>query len=93
MSAATAQASGARLLRATVAYDGTDFSGFQIQVGQRTVQGELEQALARITQTETRVIVYCASVAACVSSVIVPMGKRGILTTDGKKERDKAWPE
>ncbi|MBN1579297.1 MAG: tRNA pseudouridine(38-40) synthase TruA [Anaerolineae bacterium] len=43
-------------LRATVAYDGTDFHGFQVQVGQRTVQGELERALATITQTETRVI-------------------------------------
>ncbi len=42
--------------RATVAYDGTDFCGFQIQVGQRTVQGELEAALARITQTPVRVV-------------------------------------
>jgi tRNA pseudouridine38-40 synthase len=43
-------------LRAKVAYDGTDFHGFQVQVGQRTVQGELETTLAEITQTETRVI-------------------------------------
>lgn len=45
-----------RLLRATVAYDGTDFRGFQVQVGQRTVQGALEEALATITQAQTRVI-------------------------------------
>jgi tRNA pseudouridine38-40 synthase len=43
-------------LCAKVAYDGIDFHGFQVQVGQRTVQGELERALARITQTETRVV-------------------------------------
>ena len=35
--------------RARVEYDGTDFAGFQVQPGARTVQGELEAALTRIS--------------------------------------------
>jgi len=41
---------------ARVEYDGTDFFGFQMQLSRRTVQGEIERALERITGTKTRVV-------------------------------------
>lgn len=40
----------------TVQYDGTDFAGFQIQVGRRTVQETLEVAISRVTGVATRVV-------------------------------------
>ena len=39
----------ARRFKATVEYDGTEFAGFQAQPDARTVQGELETALARLS--------------------------------------------
>jgi tRNA pseudouridine38-40 synthase len=38
-----------RRFKATVEYDGTEFAGFQAQPDARTVQGELEAALARLS--------------------------------------------
>ena len=44
-----------RRYRATVAYDGTDFAGWQVQPGQRTVQSEVERVLKDLCQQEVRV--------------------------------------
>ena len=41
--------------RAIVEYDGTDFSGYQLQARRRTVQGELEKAITSVTRCEARV--------------------------------------
>ena len=41
--------------RSRVAYHGANYKGWQIQPKEKTVQGELENALSRITQQEVRV--------------------------------------
>ncbi len=38
-----------RTWKLTLAYDGADFSGWQIQPGEHTIQGELQAALGRVT--------------------------------------------
>jgi tRNA pseudouridine38-40 synthase len=51
------QGRGAGLMRAIkliIAYDGTEFAGWQWQAGHRTVQGELEAALAKLTGESIR---------------------------------------
>jgi tRNA pseudouridine38-40 synthase len=45
----THRVGAARRFKATVEYDGTEFAGFQSQRNARTVQGELEAALARLS--------------------------------------------
>lgn len=41
---------------ALLAYDGTDYHGFQVQRGVPTIQGQLEAALAKFTQPRSRVV-------------------------------------
>lgn len=42
-------------VKATVAYDGTDYQGFQRQANGPTVQEELERALERISQAQVKI--------------------------------------
>ncbi|HEO70303.1 MAG TPA: tRNA pseudouridine(38-40) synthase TruA [Candidatus Hydrogenedentes bacterium] len=42
-------------LKVTVRYDGTDFAGWQIQPGLRTIQGVIEEALAQIASRPVRI--------------------------------------
>jgi tRNA pseudouridine38-40 synthase len=42
-------APGLQTWKVTLAYDGTDFHGWQVQPGKPTIQGELQSALGRIT--------------------------------------------
>lgn len=44
-----------RSILLTIAYEGGAYAGWQVQPGQRTIQAELEQALARITGESIRV--------------------------------------
>ena len=48
--------SGAHRVLAVVEYDGTEFLGFQIQHTGRTVQGEIEHALAELTGRHVRIV-------------------------------------
>ena len=48
-------AAGEANVMLTLAYDGTDFAGWQVQQGQRTVQGTLEAGLARMLGRAVRV--------------------------------------
>ena len=43
-------------IRLTIAYDGTAFHGFQLQPGQRSVEGELNRALSELTGEDIAVI-------------------------------------
>lgn len=45
-----------RNIRLTLQFDGTEFCGWQIQDGQRTVQGDLTAALRRMTGTDVSVV-------------------------------------
>ncbi len=45
-----------RTIKLTLAYDGSRYGGWQVQLDRGTVQGELEAALQRITQEPIRVV-------------------------------------
>ncbi len=39
-----------------VQYEGTEYAGFQVQSGQRTIQGELEEALGQLGPSQIRIV-------------------------------------
>jgi len=45
-----------RRIKLTLEYDGTDFSGWQVQPDGRTVQGVLQESLGKIMGSQTRVV-------------------------------------
>jgi tRNA pseudouridine38-40 synthase len=45
-----------RNIKLTIEYDGTDFAGWQLQPGERTVQAVIEKALAKVLGEKVRVI-------------------------------------
>jgi tRNA pseudouridine38-40 synthase len=45
-----------RYVRLTIAYDGTDYFGWQFQPDKRTIQGTLEAAVADVTTSWTRIV-------------------------------------
>ncbi len=47
---------GARSYKMVLEYDGSDFCGWQVQPGQRTVQEEIEKAVQRITGEKRRIM-------------------------------------
>lgn len=56
MTGASHAAAPPRTVRARIEYDGTDFDGWQVQPGRRTVQGEIESAIRKITGQHVRVM-------------------------------------
>ena len=45
-----------RRIRITLAYDGTDFHGWQVQESDRTIQGELERVIGMLEDAKVNVI-------------------------------------
>ncbi|MHC4530735.1 MAG: tRNA pseudouridine(38-40) synthase TruA [Planctomycetota bacterium] len=67
----------ARTVKLTIAYDGTDYSGWQIQPGQRTIQGELTEVISNLVGAEVRVFG-----ASRTDAGVSALGQAGLLQLD-----------
>ena len=83
------RAEAQRCARAVIEYDGTAFAGSQYQPNARTVQGELEEALNRLTGERIRVRSRRAN--RCRGACHRP--GRGLLPRRGAPGEGSAWPE
>ena len=54
-----------RRIKLTMAYDGTDYNGWQFQPGQPTIQGEVERVLAEIMKTRVVLKLPAALIPGC----------------------------
>jgi tRNA pseudouridine38-40 synthase len=85
--------SASRRLRLDLAYDGTEFHGWAAQPGQRTVQGVLEQALARVTREQVQVTVAGrtdAGVHAAAQVVHLDLSPDALSRLPGRSDRSPA---
>ena len=85
-----------RRWRLDLEYEGTDYAGQQLQPGQRTVQGELEQALSSLLEEDVRVhppgaptLAYTPRIRWCISTppASAPRRKGASTTTCPKTSR------
>jgi tRNA pseudouridine38-40 synthase len=77
---------GGRVLKLTVAYDGTDFHGFAAQPDQRTVEGVLQDALARVLR-RAELTLTCAG---RTDAGVHAWGQVVSVPVDGEVDVDKA---
>ena len=63
---------------ATVAYDGTDHIGWQVQTGRLSIQGELEARMSRILKTP--IVIHGSGLGRCRGG-----WERGLLRCNGSR--------